>query len=92
MNLSIISKAIISTSALLLSYTTSCENINKKSDKPYDSYVVAKQYRANKIVEDRILVSEMKRMKGLVVSVFDGHGGDLCVHYKLYSHNMLLLI
>lgn len=41
-----ISKILLSGS-VLFGASIGCEAINKKSDRPYDSYVVAKQYRAN---------------------------------------------
>lgn len=77
MNLSKLAKVAIATSSLLSSYSASCSGESRGGQ--VSKFVQTKQYRANNPIEDRICVSEMKRFKGLLISVFDGHGGDLCV-------------
>ena len=47
------------------------------------------QYRANDPIEDRVCYSRIKRIKGVVAAVFDGHGGDLVVNYTSHRLSML---
>lgn len=81
MKISHISKALLAASSLFLSYTTSCTEITSRSDIKKLPYIKTKQFNANNPIEDRIAVFEMERVKGVAVSVFDGHGGDLCADY-----------
>ena len=38
-------------------------------------------YTANEEIEDRIVVGEIKKIGGQMVSVFDGHSGALAAEY-----------
>lgn len=93
MNLTRLSKSLLASATLLLGYKTKCDDITKKSDKNQLSYVQTAQFNANNPIEDRLSVFELKYYKAAVVSVFDGHGGDLCVIYQYYyRRNMYLRI
>lgn len=79
MNLSRISRSLLASAALLFGYKAKCEEITTKSDKKPLEYIQTAQFNANNPIEDRLAVFELKYYKAVAVSVFDGHGGHLCV-------------
>ena len=44
-------------------------------------FIETLQYRANNPIEDRVTYSKLRSINGYLVSVFDGHGGDLVSEY-----------
>lgn len=46
------------------------------------SFVEAFQYRANNPIEDRYTIGKLKGVRGVLTSVFDGHGGELTVPFS----------
>lgn len=78
-----VSKTVLAAATFLLSYTTSCTGISKNTDLSMPSYVQTKQFNANNPIEDRIHIGTLDRINGIAVSVFDGHGGDLCVNFHI---------
>ena len=48
---------------------------------PSKNRVKSVTYVANSEIEDRIVISELKGVGGLMVSVFDGHSGWLVAEY-----------
>ena len=50
------------------------------------------QYNANNPIEDRYSYAKLTSIDGFTASVFDGHGGDLCVKISSFRLNMSLKI
>ena len=51
-------------------------------------FVEVVQYRANDPIEDRYSYAKLTSINGFTASVFDGHGGYLCVIINIFRQNM----
>lgn len=78
-----LTKTILAASSLFFTYSASCNSINDSKSKFLSKIVKTKQYRANDPIEDRICVAEVDKVKAILVAVFDGHGGELCVYLSI---------